>query len=72
MYKNFYLSKSSSEIKQGKIFIIFNVANSYIFVGIYGIYHIQRKGSAYSLTDAYNSSLKELYFVDTVILFSKI
>ena len=53
------------------VFIIFNVANSYIFVGTYGIYHIHRKGSAYSLTDAYKSSIKELYLADTVISFSK-
>ena len=53
------------------VFIIFNVANSYIFVGIYGIYHIHRKGSAYSLTDSYKRSIKELYLADAVISFSK-
>ena len=53
------------------VFIIFNVANSYIFVGTYGIYHISRKGSAYSLTDKFKSSIRELYLADTFISFSK-
>ena len=52
------------------VFIIFNIAKSYKFVGTYGIYHISRKESAYSLTNKYQSSIKELYLVDAIISFS--
>lgn len=53
------------------MFIIFNTALSYKFVGKYGILHISRKGSAFSSTNENDKSLKELYLVDIIITFPK-
>ena len=52
-------------------FIIFNIANSYKFVGKFGIFHIQRNGSALSLKKKNEQSFKELYLADAIITFSK-
>lgn len=54
------------------VFIIFNIANSYIYVGKYGIFRFIRKDGAYSKTkkDKYIKSIKDFYLLDAVIVFS--
>lgn len=50
---------------------LFNIANSYKFVGKYGILHIKRLGSGYSLTKPIQMNLVNLYLVDIILDFSK-
>ena len=50
---------------------LFNTANSYKFVGKYGILHIKRFGSGYSLTKKIQMKLANLYLVDIVLDFPK-
>ena len=50
---------------------LFNIANSYKFVGKYGILHIKRFGSGYSLTKPIQMNLANLYLVDIVLDFPK-
>ena len=50
---------------------LFNMANSYKFVGKYGILHIKRFGSGYSLTKSYQIDLSKLYLADIVLDFPK-
>ena len=53
------------------MFILFNTANSYKYVGKYGIFHIKRKKSAFSLTSQIQNYLKELYLAEVIIDFAK-
>ena len=53
------------------MFILFNTANSYKYVGKYGIFHIKRSKSALSLTSLKQKYLKELYFAEVIIDFAK-
>ena len=51
--------------------ILFNIANSFIFVGKYGIFHVSTPGSVSCKgmeTKAMN--LNEIYFIDTAIDFT--
>ena len=48
------------------MFILFNTANSYKYVGKYGIFHIKRSKSALSLT-----SLKQKYLKELSLIFSQ-
>ena len=50
---------------------LFNIANSYKFVGKYGIFHIIRFGSGYSLTKPIQKDLAKLYLADIVLDFPK-
>ena len=50
---------------------LFNTANSYKFVGKYGILHIRRFSSGYSLTKPIQMNLVPLYLVDIVLDFPK-
>jgi len=50
---------------------LFNTANSYKFVGKYGILHIKRFGSGYSLTKKIQMKLAEIYLVDIILDFPK-
>ena len=50
---------------------LFNMANSYKFVGKYGIFHIKRFRSGYSLTKSFQIDLAKLYLVDIVLDFPK-
>ena len=52
-------------------FIILNTANSYKYVGKYGIYNIVRGGSAIYLNRDVLNSVKEIYLTDVVIDFAK-
>lgn len=52
------------------VFIIFNTAKSFIYVGKYGYYRILRKGRGFSLTSNYNKYIKEFYLLDAIITFS--
>ena len=53
------------------MFILFNTANSYKYVGKYGIFHIKRKKSAFSLTNQKQKYLNELYLAEIIIDFAK-
>ena len=48
---------------------LFNTANSYKFVGKYGIFHIRRFGSGYSLTKPIQMDLSTIYLTDIVLDF---
>ena len=50
---------------------LFNTANSYKFVGKYGIFHIRRFGSGYSLTKPIQMDLSTIYLTDIVLDFPK-
>ena len=50
---------------------LFNIANSYKFVGKYGIFHIKRFGSGYSLTKPIQMDLSTIYLTDIVLDFIK-
>ena len=50
---------------------LFNTANSYKFVGKYGILHIKRNGSGYSLTKPIQMNLVPFYLVDILLDFPK-
>jgi len=50
---------------------LFNIANSYKFVGKYGIFHIRRFGSGYSLTKPIQMDLSNIYLTDIVLDFPK-
>ena len=52
-------------------FIVLNTANSYKYVGKYGIYNIIRPRSANCLNNNIQNSLKEIYLADAVIDFAK-
>ena len=52
-------------------FIILNTANSYKYVGKYGIYNIVRGGSDIYLNKDILNSVKEIYLTDVVIDFAK-
>ena len=52
-------------------FIVLNTANSYKYVGKYGIYNILRAGSAISSNNDIQNILKEIYLADAVIDFAK-
>ena len=52
------------------IFIIFNTAKSYKFIGKYGIFRISRGGSAFGKTKPLEYELKDIYLLDVVIEFS--
>lgn len=53
------------------MFILFNTANSYKYVGKYGIFHIKRNKSALSLTIQKQKYLNKLYFAEVIIDFAK-
>ena len=54
-------------------FALLNIANSYKYVGKYGIYNIVRTGSAITINNRKEllNYIKELYFVDIVVDFEK-
>ena len=52
-------------------FALFNTAESFKFIGKYGIFRIYRKGSANKATDALNQNLKNLFLADIVISYLK-
>ena len=52
-------------------YIIFNTAESYKFVGKYGIFHIHRPDSASKRIDPIEINLYNLYLTDAVLDFSK-
>ena len=49
---------------------LFNTANSFKFIGKYGILHIERVGSAYFKTKEIEMNIKELYMADVAIEFA--
>ena len=51
--------------------ILFNTANSYKFVGKYGILRIKRRGSGFFVTKTIEKKFAILYLVDTVLDFPK-
>ena len=53
------------------IFALFNTAESFKFIGKYGIYHISHEGSAFWLTKPLEHDLKEFYLMDAIINFSQ-
>jgi glycosyltransferase involved in cell wall biosynthesis len=53
------------------IYILFNTAESYKFVGKYGIFHIHRGDSASKKIDRIEINLYNLYFTDAVLDFSQ-
>ena len=53
------------------IFFLFNTAESYKFIGKYGIFHISHEGSAFGKTKPIEHDLKEFYLLDTVVHFSR-
>ena len=50
---------------------LFNIANSYKFVCKYGIFHIRRFGSGYSLTKPIQMDLSNIYLTDIILDFPK-
>ena len=52
-------------------FIVLNTANSYKYIGKYGIYNIVRSGSAIYLNKDIIDSVKEIYLTDVVLHFAK-
>ena len=52
-------------------FIVLNTANSYKYIGKYGIYYIRRKGSGVSINNDILHILRETYLVDAVIDFAR-
>ena len=52
-------------------FILFNTAESFIFIGKYGIFRVYRQGSANKETTDINQNLKNLYLADIVIHYLK-
>lgn len=66
-YSRFIIAE---EDKIAMVFL-FNIANSYKFVGKYGIFHISRYGSGYSLTNKIQKNLANLYLVDIMLCFPK-
>ena len=53
------------------VFVMFNIAESFKFIGKYGIYHISHEGSAFWLTKSLEHHLKEFYLMDAIINFSQ-
>ena len=53
------------------IYVLFNMAKSFKYVGKFGIFHIQRVGSAFHKTKKIDKNLREFYLADVVIEFSK-
>ena len=51
--------------------ILFSTANSYKFVGKYGLLHIKRKNSSFFLADEIQMSVRNLYIADVAIDFLK-
>ena len=51
--------------------ILLSTANSYKFVGKYGLYHIRRANGSFFLTDEIQMSVRELYLTDVAIDFMK-
>ena len=51
--------------------ILLSTANSYKFVGKYGLYHIRRANGSFFLTDEIQMSVRELYLADVAIDFMK-
>ncbi len=51
--------------------ILFNTANSYKFIGKYGIFHFERRGSGGTLATKIQNNLMALYWIDVAINFSK-
>ena len=51
--------------------ILFSIAYSYKFVGKYGIYHISRPNSAFTIKKEIVFDVKELYFTEVAIDFAK-
>ena len=53
------------------VYALFNIAESYKYVGKYGIFRISREKSSFFRTKPLDFFLKELYLADVVIDFSK-
>ena len=51
---------------------LFNNANSYKFIGKYGILRIKRWGSGFFITKPIEKKLAQLYLVDTVLIYIKL
>ena len=66
-YSRFMLSHEDVII----IFVLFNIAESFIFVGKYGIFRELRNKSASSIKNELVYALKDVYFTEVVINFSK-
>ena len=53
------------------VFVIFNIAQSYIFIAKYGILHIKNNSTATKTQPRDNKVLGEVFFLDTLFEFSK-
>ena len=53
------------------VFFLFNTAQSFKFVGKYGIFHIQGDGTAFGKTKPIVHDLKHIYLLDVVLEFSQ-
>ena len=53
------------------IFIIFNLAQSYIFLNIYGIFHIMSRTTASVKLNKYHKLFSDIFLLDIIIDFSK-
>ena len=53
------------------VFVMFNIAESFKFIGKYGIYHISHRRSAYWLTKPLEHDLNVFYLMDAIINFSQ-
>ena len=52
-------------------FILFNTAQSFKFIGKYGIFRVYRKGSANKQTTDINQNLKQIYLADIALVYLK-
>ena len=53
------------------VFVIFNLANSYIFVNIYGIFHLMSKTTFSYLLNSEHKMFSQIYLLDIILDFSK-